>query len=85
MGNVHGRNWQTLEKKLSKGFNFSYWHKKIETNIARDKVNTERLKQSGWMVLRFWETDIKQSPQKIALIIQKSLLKRSGAIDHKTV
>lgn len=39
--------------------NIEYWHKKIETNVARDKKNYELLEQDGWNVIVVWECDIK--------------------------
>lgn len=35
--------------------NADYWPAKIAANAARDADTTERLRQSGWLVLRFWE------------------------------
>lgn len=35
--------------------NAEYWSAKIASNIARDKDTTERLRDAGWTVLRFWE------------------------------
>jgi DNA mismatch endonuclease (patch repair protein) len=35
--------------------NADYWPAKIAANMARDTDTTERLRQSGWLVLRFWE------------------------------
>lgn len=29
-------------------------------NIARDKIVNEKLKNDGWIVLRFWEMEIKE-------------------------
>jgi DNA mismatch endonuclease (patch repair protein) len=54
----HGRNWRVRKAKLARGANAPYWLAKIEANILRDRRTTRRLKQLGWMVLRFWETEI---------------------------
>jgi DNA mismatch endonuclease, patch repair protein len=35
--------------------NVDYWPAKIAANVARDADTTERLRQAGWLVLRFWE------------------------------
>lgn len=39
--------------------NTDYWNEKIKRNIERDLENTILLRDNGWIVLRFWESDIK--------------------------
>ncbi len=39
--------------------NIDYWNKKINRNIERDLENTIELRDNGWTVLRFWESEIK--------------------------
>ena len=36
-------------------YNAHYWPAKIAANVARDNDTTERLRATGWTVLRFWE------------------------------
>ncbi|WP_314618883.1 very short patch repair endonuclease [uncultured Selenomonas sp.] len=36
----------------------AYWKKKLTRNVERDKDVNEALTQLGWLVLRFWESDI---------------------------
>jgi DNA mismatch endonuclease (patch repair protein) len=54
----HGRNWQQLSAKLNTGANPTYWLLKIKTNRERDLRTDKLLQEAGWMVLRYWETDI---------------------------
>lgn len=54
----HGRNWE--QRKLDHKSNKQFWFSKIERNIQRDREVTTMLQNDGWMVLRFWETDIKK-------------------------
>lgn len=61
----HGRNWTQLKTKLSCGANSDYWIAKINSNILRDKKNTEILKNLGWRVIRVWESEIKTSLTEI--------------------
>ncbi|WP_085564924.1 very short patch repair endonuclease [Streptomyces murinus] len=35
--------------------NSGYWSEKVLRNVARDRDTDERLKEAGWLVLRFWE------------------------------
>lgn len=37
--------------------NPEYWGPKIEANRRRDVETTERLRNAGWTVMRFWEHD----------------------------
>src|SRR5688572_21770714 len=62
----HGRNWKTLRKNLSKGTNSSYWLAKIQSNMKRDRKTMAALERNGWLVLRFWETDIHRGPKTVA-------------------
>lgn len=54
----HGYNW--LEKKPKIKANRKYWIKKIERNMERDLENTSHLVSNGYVVLRFWEHEIKK-------------------------
>ena len=39
--------------------NQSFWIEKIKKNIERDKKINNKLKKDGWLVLRFWDFQIK--------------------------
>lgn len=55
----HARNH--LEKPGEQvGSNKSYWTKKLANNAARDKEVNNLLAEQGYIVLRFWETDVKK-------------------------
>ena len=55
----HGKDWDTLKKKLEKGKNPDYWIKKIERNIQRDKEKDQVLKFMGWTVIEETIFDLK--------------------------
>lgn len=40
--------------------NQTYWQKKLARNVERDKEVNDELTEAGWLVFRFWETDIKK-------------------------
>lgn len=40
--------------------NGEYWRGKLARNVERDKENNDELTAQGWLVLRFWESDIKR-------------------------
>ena len=35
------------------------WQKKLSRNVGRDKEANDALTEAGWLVLRFWESDIR--------------------------
>lgn len=65
----HGRGWAAQKQKLSTGHNSAYWIQKIGRNIERDKEITLKLEKDGWVVLRFWETDIIEDPERYADLV----------------
>ncbi|MFP3939833.1 MAG: very short patch repair endonuclease [Thermoanaerobaculia bacterium] len=62
----HGRHWEERRRKLQAGTNAAYWVEKIRRNRERDREYTHLLEEGGWLVLRFWETDILADPDGIA-------------------
>ena len=52
----HGKTFERYDVTT----NTKYWQEKIRRNMERDLENTIELRDNGWMVLRFWETDIKK-------------------------
>ena len=38
--------------------NKEFWQKKLARNVERDKEVNDELTEAGWLVLRFWESDI---------------------------
>jgi DNA mismatch endonuclease (patch repair protein) len=69
----HGRDWPSRKKKLEGGANPSYWVRKIETNIQRDRHQTDQLEREGWTVLRFWESEIVADPETVVSKIVAAL------------
>lgn len=41
-----------------------YWRPKLTRNVERDKEVNDALLAEGWLVLRFWESDIKRDTEK---------------------
>ena len=41
-----------------------FWRDKIEGNMKRDRKVTRKLRREGCSVLRFWEHDIENNPDK---------------------
>lgn len=51
--------------------NQQFWQKKLSANVERDKYINDILLEQGWLVLRFWESDVKNNLDEcIANIMQ---------------
>lgn len=58
---IHGCFWHQHEGckyAASPKTNPEFWQKKLSENVARDRRNSERLRQLGWRVLIAWECEI---------------------------
>ena len=55
----HGRDFEKIKNRLDT--NKEFWLKKIETNKKRDLEVDNSLSEMGWIVLRFWESDVRKS------------------------
>lgn len=53
--------------------NRKYWLKKIERNQQRAREVTATLQQAGWIVLRFWEHELKQDIDVVRQKLKKAL------------
>lgn len=42
-----------------------FWMNKINSNVARDEKNNKILQDDGWIVLRFWEHEIRKNPEDV--------------------
>ncbi|MBN1233313.1 MAG: very short patch repair endonuclease [Candidatus Coatesbacteria bacterium] len=74
----HGWRFPLWEHKLTE-----IWRLKIKTNRIRDMKNHSQLRKSGWKVLRIWEHQIEQSPDKCLVKIMKILDYMNSAIKHR--
>lgn len=54
----HGYDWENRNQRIKS--NRDYWVPKIERNMERDCEVTSALQSEGWLVLRFWEWQIRK-------------------------
>ncbi len=52
----HGYDWENTKNQIKT--NRDFWITKIGRNIERDQEVTQKLKDTGWRVIRFWGNDI---------------------------
>ncbi len=64
---VDGCFWHRCpEHAIAPVTNATFWASKIDRNVQRDREVTEVLEAAGWMVLRFWEHELKSDPGEVA-------------------
>ncbi len=66
----HGKDWPKLKKKLA---HKPYWVKKITKNRERDRRVDKELSGRGYIVLRFWEGEVKKEPENVIGTIWENL------------
>lgn len=54
----HGKDYEELRARLQRGKRSSYWLKKIDDNIQRDRSIEAELRGLGYIVLRFWGEEV---------------------------
>lgn len=75
----HGRKWTKLKRSLSNSKNGKYWISKIDYNRKRDRIVARELRARGWTVIRFWEQEIIDRPDRIAREIADALDRSESA------
>lgn len=53
--------------------NAEWWRSKLDANIARDRRTEERLRESGWLVIRAWEHE---NPADVADVVERTWRER---------
>jgi DNA mismatch endonuclease (patch repair protein) len=57
--------------------NREYWHRKISSNVTRDRSTTKLLRRAGWRVLRIWGHSL-SSPETLLRRITSELRQTQG-------
>ena len=73
----HGYDWDNRHQRIKS--NRDYWIPKIERNMARDKEITAQLQAMGWIVLRFWEWQIKKRLNECVDVVIKTIAEISSS------
>jgi DNA mismatch endonuclease (patch repair protein) len=64
----HGQRFDEICHKLS-----PFWRLKIKTNMRRDAKVNAKLRNMGYSVLRFWETDVQHRPYVVVGAIRRKV------------
>lgn len=81
----HGNNWRirgmkSLDEELA-GYS-DFWRKKIIRNVERDRAVDRSLVDKGWLVIRVWESEIKENPDRVVSYLVKAIEKRRGSLNY---
>lgn len=66
----HGRRKKELTGKAFNR-NKEFWTKKLRENRERDRKNRKMMREEGWIVYRFWDTDILKKPNKVKRVLRR--------------
>jgi DNA mismatch endonuclease, patch repair protein len=79
---VHGCFWHSHGCKNSKipYTKYNWWKDKLESNVSRDKKNSELLVSMGWNVLVVWECEFRRVSQSAFVESEERLIKRIRSI-----
>ncbi|XOB40886.1 MAG: very short patch repair endonuclease [Candidatus Nealsonbacteria bacterium] len=71
---IDGCFWHGCPKcKLEPVTNKRFWAEKISINKKRDVAVSKEIKKANWLVLRFWEHQIKKNPKSAIKKLKKYL------------
>lgn len=70
----HGYDWENQKNDFKS--RREYWIPKIERNIERDYEVTHKLIALDWLVMRFWDFEIRKNLQDCAEKVQQAYNKR---------
>ena len=74
----HGKDWAINKNRIQT--NIEFWHTKIESNMARDRLVNDTLTHNGWKVIRFWGEEIKKNRDFCVQIISEEIEKSNAKI-----
>lgn len=57
---IDGAFWHGHPSRHRPGRSGAYWDEKIARNVERDRRVDEELRSEGWVVLRFWDFDVRK-------------------------
>lgn len=62
--------------------NAAFWAAKLRENTDRDTRQTKALLAEGWLVVRFWEHEVRANPLKTALRVARVLATRRSVVER---
>lgn len=71
----HGWRFPAWRRKLSEK-----WELKIAANRRRDALNHAKLRRAGWLVIRIWEHQVDDDPDRVSQRLRKLLTGRRSEL-----
>ena len=75
-----GAFWHGHPDHFKPGQAGSYWDTKIARTVARDRQADSALSAAGWLVLRYWDFDIRERTSECVEEIVQAVMARRAAI-----
>lgn len=72
----HGKDWAINKNRFKT--NIEFWQRKIESNIKRDLTVNNRLRDEGWIIVRFWGKEIMVNPIECVKKVSDEIEKREN-------
>jgi DNA mismatch endonuclease, patch repair protein len=80
---VHGCFWHRhkncIDATMPKS-NISYWERKFERNIKRDRLIKRTLIRLGWRVITVWECQTKHPSRLLSKLVKELMTARSASL-----
>lgn len=74
---VDGCFWHRCPKHATfPATNAPFWEHKLRRNVERDREVTLNLRTSGWLVMRFWEHEVRTREEAAAERVRRAVLRR---------
>ncbi len=70
---VDGSFWHGHPRAFKVGKSGAYWDKKIRRNMDRDRAANKALGEMGWVVLRFWDFDVRSDVESCVDAVAEAL------------
>lgn len=70
---VDGAFWHGHPEHFTRGRSGAYWDAKIARTQERDKIANETLLAQDWTVLRFWDFEVNEDPERCVDTILSAL------------
>jgi DNA mismatch endonuclease (patch repair protein) len=83
---VHGCFWhghKRCKRSARPSVNTSFWEKKLDGNIRRDKLHIKQLMEKGWKPLVVWECELKDQKRLMNKLV-RFLQQQKGITDEES-
>jgi DNA mismatch endonuclease (patch repair protein) len=78
---LDGAFWHGHPRRKLPKTNKAFWTAKIAQNKSRDKKVASVLRIQGWSVLRIWDFDLQQAPEKCIIRLKRLITMRMRKCD----